>query len=350
MGIPGRGLSALGLVAIVLAGPGVASYPCWHSASRGMPPAAYVLAIAVDARTLYAGTITHGIQKSIDGAATWKPAAGAFPPLGEAITERPAAVISLALDPFRPGGLYAGTSSGGILRTADGGATWTAANRGLHALASRPPVYPPVAALVVDPSRPRTLYASVLGAGVLKSRDGGAHWQPARAGLQSSNVEALVLDRSHPETLYAGTEGEGVFRTIDGGAHWRAAGLAGKGIQALVVEPARPQVVYAGTLQSGVFETDDGGRHWRATSTGLRNRYVRALEPDPRRPGTVYAGTLGGVFETVDRGRRWKPLNDGLRNRLVQALAFEPRSDTLYAGTLGSGVFVFHITASERGC
>ncbi len=273
MGLPGRGLSALGLVAIVLAGPGVASYPCWHSASRGMPPAAYVLAIAVDARTLYAGTITHGIQKSIDGAATWKPAAGAFPPLGEAITERPAAVISLALDPFRPGGLYAGTSSGGILRTADGGATWTAANRGLHALASRPPVYPPVAALVVDPSRPRTLYASVLGAGVLKSRDGGAHWQPARAGLQSS-----------------------------------------------------------------------------ATSTGLRNRYVRALEPDPRRPGTVYAGTLGGVFETVDRGRRWKPLNDGLRNRLVQALAFEPRSDTLYAGTLGSGVFVFHITASERGC
>ena len=33
-------------------------------------------------------------------------------------------------------------------------------------------------------------------------------------------------------------------------------------------------------------------------------------------------------------------LNDGLRNRLVQALVLAPGSDRLYAGTLGSGIFI----------
>ena len=308
-----------------------------------MPPAVYVLAVAADSRrpgTLYAGTITHGLQKSVDGGATWNPTAGAFPPLGEAITERPAAIVSLALDPSRRGLLYAGTSSGGILRTADGGASWTTANHGLAGLTARSggSVHPPVAALVVDPARPRTVYASVLGAGVFKSVDGGARWQRARAGLASLNVEALVLDPSHPGTLYAGTEGEGVFKSLDGGTRWQAAGLAGKYVEALGFEPARPQVVYAGTLHGGVFRTEDGGSRWRAASNGLGNGYVRALVPDQRRPGTVFAGTLGGVFETADGGRHWRPLNNGLRNRLVQALLLV--GDTLYAGTLGSGIFV----------
>ena len=65
---------------------------------------------------------------------------------------------------------------------------------------------------------------------------------------------------------------------------------------------------------------------------------MRALVPDQRRLGTVYAGTLGGVFVTADGGRRWRPLNNGLRNRLVQALLLA--GDRLYAGTLGSGIFV----------
>jgi photosystem II stability/assembly factor-like uncharacterized protein len=359
MGVSGRrlrlcvglatGSGALVLAAVLLASPGdAASCPCWRSASRGMPPAVYVLAVAADPRrpgTLYAGTITHGLQKSVDGGATWNPVAGAFPLLGEAITERPAAIISLALDPSRRGLLYAGTSSGGILRTADGGASWTTANRGLAGLTARSggSVYLPVAALVVDPARPRTLYASVLGAGVFKSVDAGARWQRARAGLPSPNVEALVLDPAHPGTLYAGTEGEGVFKSLDGGMRWQAAGLAGTYVEALGFERARPQVVYAGTLDGGVFGTDDGGSHWHAASNGLGNGYVRALVPDQRRPGTVYAGTLGGVFVTADGGGRWRPLNNGLRNRLVQALLLV--GDTLYAGTLGSGIYALHTGA-----
>ncbi len=314
-----------------------------------MPPAVYVLAIAAGSRTLYAGTIAHGIQKSVDGGATWKPTPGTLPPLGGTIAGRPVAVVALALDPSRPGTLYAGTSSGGILETANGGATWATVDRGLVWLTKgsslSPPIYPTVAALVVDPRRPRTVYAAVLGAGVFESIDGGGRWRPARGGLAGVNVQTLVLDRTRPDTLYAGTDGHGVFKSVDGGRRWGPAGLAGKYVEALALEAGRPRVVYAGTLHGGVFKTSDGGRRWRAASAGLGNLYVRALETDPRRPGTVYAGTLGGVFQTTDRGARWKPLNNGLRNRLVQALALA--GDTLYAGTLGSGIYIFHTGAGQ---
>jgi photosystem II stability/assembly factor-like uncharacterized protein len=345
-------LSALGLAALLSATPAAGSCRCWLPSSRGLPTAPYVLAIAIDPvrpATIYAGTMTHGIQKSADGGATWRPARGLFPPLGEGITERPAAILSLAIDSSSPASLYAGTSSGGVLRTDDGGASWTPARRGLPVLAARTggSVYPPVAALVVDPSRPRTLYASLLGGGVFKSVDGGGRWRPAQTGLRSSNVEALVLVRAHPNTLYAGTAGSGVFKSVDGGRRWRVAGLPAMRVEALAIQQGHPQRLYAGTLEDGVFESDDAGRHWHSANAGLRNKYVRALEPDPRRPGIVYAGTLGGVFESEDAGRHWRPLNAGLRNRLVQALALAPRSARLYAGTLGSGIYVLATSPSQ---
>ena len=309
----------------------------WRHADRGFLPATYVISLAVDPahpETMYAGTIWRGIATSGDGGAHWRPA-GPFPLLADGAVPRPPDVMSLAIDPSRPGLVYAGTNFGGVLKSEDAGATWRTANRGLTAAPYfQARVFLPIVSLLVDSHAPKTLYAAMSGTGVFVSRDDGAHWRRFAPGLEEPRVESLALAG---RTLYAATAG-GLYAS--GGGAWRPAGLQDHWLEAVEVDPRRPRTIYAGSLHGGVFTSRDGGRSWRRANDGLGNLYVRTLLADPRRPGRVYAGTYGGVFASSDFGRTWSALNDGLQNRLVQALAIGPGSArSLYAGTLGSGVF-----------
>jgi len=81
-------------------------------------------------------------------------------------------------------------------------------------------MFPPLGinALALDPQTPATLYAGTnflgkTGGGVFKSTDGGASWSAVNAGLTNLQVKTLALDSSTPPRLYAGTVGDGVFVT-----------------------------------------------------------------------------------------------------------------------------------------
>jgi hypothetical protein len=58
-------------------------------------------------------------------------------------------------------------------------------------------------------------------------------------------------------------------------------------------------------------------------------------------PTTIYAGTLGGgVFKSINGGGNWSALNTGLTNTNVYALAINPAMPSIiHAGTNGGGVF-----------
>src|SRR5439155_6256077 len=131
------------------------------------------------------------------------------------------------IDPQTPATLYARTN-GGVFKSTDGGADWSPVNTGLPS--------PNISALAVDPQTPATLYASVsMGSfafpssgAVFKSTDGGASWSAANAGLHAPIIHALAIDPQDPATVYAGTQGGGVLKSTDRGANWSAAntGLA----------------------------------------------------------------------------------------------------------------------------
>jgi hypothetical protein len=137
-------------------------------------------------------------------------------------------------------------------------------------------------------------------------------------------------------------------------------------VQALAIDPqTSPGTLYAGTnggrlldalgtQNRVVFQSKDGGNLWDGVGSernGLTTPDVQALAVDPTTiPSTLYAGTLGGgVFKgnilapnaPDPIGRiRWDTFNTGLTNLDIRALAIHPAAPaTIYAGTNGGGVF-----------
>jgi photosystem II stability/assembly factor-like uncharacterized protein len=149
--------------------------------------------------TLYAGlTYSGGVLKSADEGKTW---------VNTGL--RDVDVNVLALDPRNSNTLYAGTSMG-LIKTTDGGATWSAIN---SALAGVVPTSAGITALVIDPKF-SILYMGTSGAGVLRSIDGGKRWTAINDGLPNLNVRALAVSSDGSGTIYAATSA-GVFTAVD---------------------------------------------------------------------------------------------------------------------------------------
>jgi photosystem II stability/assembly factor-like uncharacterized protein len=100
---------------------------------------------------------------------------------------------------------------------------------------------------------------------------------------------------SGSNTVFAGTRDHGVYKSTDGGLNWAAAnhGLAGINAYALAVSPDNLDEVYAVSQSDGLAKSLDGGRHWTSLNF-KRSGYPwiqRSLLVDPFYPNNVYLGS-----------------------------------------------------------
>ncbi len=282
--------------------------------------------------TVFAVT-TDRLLRSVDGGRTW--------------TATPIDVIfhstgfhSLQVDPADPSRLYVANEFE-LWRSVDGGATWTKAgnppNQGL--------VDFQIARLALAPASPATIYASLTNLGVtsiFRSDDGAATW--LRVGEIPSLAErALLVDPGSASRLYA-AGGGGIFTSGDGGQSWARlqTGLPmplGKPLAflALALAPSQPATLYAGSSGWGVARSASAGARWRiGVETGLNAGLITMLKFHPSRPGTVYVVQAGGTrsFRSTDGGRSWLPFARDIAQNGLNDLAFDPLApDTLYAAT-----------------
>jgi hypothetical protein len=127
-------------------------------------------------------------------------------------------VLAIATDPTSAAGdiAYVGTG-GGVYKTSNGGASWTAA-------AGVPAV--PVAAIAVDPTNHLDVYAvtgqgfqgggEYGGLGAYYSHDGGATWHPSVTSVRGAAQQVAV---GSDGAVFAATTG-GLFRSTDHGVTW----------------------------------------------------------------------------------------------------------------------------------
>ncbi len=257
-------------------------------------------------------------------------------------------ITALVADPSAPGTLFAGTAFDGVFRSTDSGTTWAAVNTGLGNTT--------VFGLAVKPDTAGTVYAAT-NDGVYKTTNAGTSWASANTGLTATGITAIAVDPTSTGKVYAGASENGrggVFRSTNGGTSWTAINSAdlniAKTIRVLAVDPLSG-AVYAGTAGKGIFKTPNGGTTWAVVNNGLSNKFVMALAPHPVEPNVIYAGTLGsGIYVSTNGGGQWANVSNGIGNQRIAALMVDPEAEqsslekpdpaaTLYAGTLGGGMF-----------
>jgi photosystem II stability/assembly factor-like uncharacterized protein len=299
----------------------------WHRVeTQGSPGLRSLWSIVIDANgTLFAAAGTRagplpGVVKSEDGGTTWSSAG---------LPDE--TVWNLAID---TGAVYA-SSTAGLWRTTDGGASWEPVGPGANA---------PGGNVISDPRDPNTMYG--VGEGVVKSVDGGRSWAAADDGLVSTLVTSVALAPGSAKILYAGAGG-GVFKTTNAGRTWQLerSGLGPSGVDGVWVDPREPRRVYAvESWHGGLFQSNDAGAHWGRMRTPFPSNGVRALAIDPQHPRTIYVADCGGACsggtlqKTDDGGATWTIVR-GVPYA-VQSLAVDPHhSSTVFAGTSRGDIF-----------
>jgi photosystem II stability/assembly factor-like uncharacterized protein len=184
----------------------------------------------------------------------------------------PADVRSIAV--AADGAIHVNVHVGGVLRSRDGGASWTPTvdiEADVHQVLAGPDAWPPGAS-----AHPAVvLAASAEGLGV--SRDGGDSWQFATAGLHAQYLRAVTVAGDHVlVSASAGFEGRRAAiyrRRLDGGTCFErcSEGLPrwfDDNVDTACLAAAGPLVVF-GTSDGRVFRSRDVGQHWELALKGL---------------------------------------------------------------------------------
>ena len=356
----------------------------------------------VQPNIIYAGTYGdasypyNGVFKSTNGGATWAKT-GDMVNIWNGAAYRNPVVYALEVDPNNPNRLFAGTrmkglpgdalGGGGVFRSENGGATWVPVNNGLP----NADLY--VYDLAIDPDRPGLVYAAMHQNGLYRSYDYGNRW--SRVSIEWSETElepwsgrAIAVDPFDPDILYFGAmKKQGAFRSSDGGRSWSRMGSTGWDITVggISPDPYNWGRVYAGVITgapadylmrttnpagswsvvaalptwgpiafapdgasayvgvdgNGVYKTTNGGQSWFRSTNGLTGYSVTGLAVSPTNPNLLFAALFGqGVYYSQDGGASWAPRNSGLGNSDVLGIAIDPRNPAvLYVATSDSGVY-----------
>ncbi len=291
-----------------------------------------------------------GLLKSMDGGATWI--------LPDSVLAT--SFYRILVHPTNPNELLAGTS-GGAYRSSDGGASWT------NVLPRS--TWGDIPDIVRDPANPQVLYATtwcvrrdctVQNGRILKSSDGGVTWTERSSGLPPGRRgfferTSIAISESNPSVLYAarafqdlntGDISSHIFKTTDGALTWNEVpGLSADATfshylgnqswydNALAVSPANPDVLIAGGVR--YVRTLDGG----ATFSKDLDLTVHADCHDLRFQGsTLWIANDGGVWTSTDQGRSAVARNTTLVTRQFFALALDAANpDRIIAGAMDNG-------------
>ena len=248
--------------------------------------------------------------------------------------------------PDEPDALYCGVEPSALFESRDGGETWSL-NEGLWNHPHREKWQPGGGGLCLhtvlpDPNRPGRLTVASSTGGVYRTDDGGASWRARNNGVRAEFmpdphpefgqcVHKIVQHRSAPDRLYLQNHW-GLYRSDDGGDTWRdmAHGVPSDFGFCMGIHPENPDTVFIVPLHSDgfrctpegklrVYRTKNGGRSWEAMTRGLPQKdafetVVRdAMGLDSLDPAGVYFGTRSGkLFASRDSGRSWQLVHEGL--------------------------------------
>ncbi len=216
---------------------------------------------------------------------------------------------------------------------------------------------------------------------LLRSRDGGEHWEEMSPDLtrndrskqeaaggpitkDNTGVEvydtifALAESVQERGTMWAGSDDGLVHLTRDDGKTWKD--VTPKGlpewaqVNAIDASPHDKATAYLAAtryklddFQPLLYKTSDYGATWTAIAKGIpENAFTRVVREDPVRRGLLYAGTETGLYVSFDDGVSWRSFQRNLPVSPITDLVV--KNGDLVVATQGRGFWILDELSSLR--
>lgn len=223
-------------------------------------------------------------------------------------------INSLAFHPNDSNIIMAGAPAGGLWITKDRGATWTSNTDTLPTLG--------VSSIVIDPFDPDTIYLGTgdrdagdsYGLGILRSVDGGQTWSAAKTGMGDRIVGRLIADPNNKGVLLAATNA-GIYRSTNHGNNWTR--VATGNFKEIVMNPHNSNYIYAATYSTARYylSTNNGTSFTQVTSglpTGKRRMVIGVTEDDSNFVYVLVTNqrTYEGIYLSTDKGSNFTRMSN----------------------------------------
>lgn len=286
----------------------------WEYSSNGMKAFGNIHGMTAnlsDEETLYVGMQQSGVWMTDDDAETWREMNRGFRP-------DPAygfSIRSLALDPFNPNHLIAGTEATGglpavVYQSFDGGESWSPVSNGPTNICFK---------IYFVKKTPGVILLGTLGGGVWRSPDNGTTWSSDPVFPQYSNINDIVEEAGGrlfaAQAATFNTQG-GIFISDNAGADWTFSMAAG-GFRSMAADPLIPGRLMGGYEAGGTYSSTDNGVTWNPAATGLPGYYggygaIGDLIAHPTVSDIFYVALSSyGIYETRNQGGQWTAIGGG---------------------------------------
>ncbi len=216
----------------------------------------------------------------------------------------------ITLDPNNSNIIYIGSPAGGCWKSIDAGNSWTPLTDHLGSLG--------VSGIAIDPNNSNTVYIATgdgdgndtYSIGIMKSADGGATWNSTGLNwntTQNRQTRKIIIDPNNSNILFVVTT-SGIFKTTDAGATWT--NLITGNFRDIEFNPANSNTIFACT-NTAFYKSTNGGNSFNFISSGTPASGVGRLTLAVTANDTNYVYLLAtnssdngfkGIYRSTDAG------------------------------------------------
>lgn len=208
--------------------------------------------------------------------------------------------------------------------------------------------------LLISPQNTSILYT---GSNYLfQSLNEGKQWNAISSNLTNGDKEgnqpygtisAIAESPFQFGLLYSGSDDGMIYTSPNGGVSWQMVYSSfpqPNSVVCLTASRHEKYRVYAilkneNGGQALIFRSENSGKTWENLKANLPNETAYVLTEDDTNEQLLYLGTESGLYVSFDRGERWHLFQKNLPRVAVNQIVINPETHTLYAGTMGRGIF-----------